>query len=61
MNRARTAALALALGIAAVAAWAAPANAYVDPPGCPTEVTFDSSVPTFEEVVGVPPARRRAT
>ena len=54
MSRARTAALALALGIAFSVAWVAPANAYVDPPGCPTEVTFDSSIPTFEEVVGVP-------
>jgi len=54
MKPARSMALAVALaGVAALAA-AAPAAAYVDPPGCPSEVTFDPGVPTFEQVVGVP-------
>jgi hypothetical protein len=53
MSRVRSAALALALGAAAVAATAAPAQAYVDPPGCPQSVEFASDIPTFEEVTGI--------
>jgi hypothetical protein len=53
MNRARSAALALALGALAVAATAAPAQAYVDPPGCPQAVQFASDIPTFKEVTGI--------
>ena len=54
MSRVRSAALALALGALAVAAMAAPAQAYVDPPGCPQSVQFADDIPTFEDVIGIP-------
>jgi hypothetical protein len=54
MRPVRSMALALALGGVAAVAAAAPTSAYVDPPGCPAEVTYDPAVPTFEQVVGVP-------
>ena len=50
---ARALALALAL-VALLAMSASPAMAYEDPAGCPTEVTFDPDVPTFDEIVGIP-------
>jgi hypothetical protein len=54
MSPVRSVLLALALAALGILAAAAPAAAYVDPPGCTQEVQYDAGVPTFEQVVGVP-------
>ena len=52
MSLFRSLILGIALACTAALALAAPASAYVDPPGCTADITYDADVPTFEEVVG---------
>ena len=53
MSLARSMLVTLAVATVSALAAAAPAAAYVDPPGCTQEIAYDLGIPTFKDVVGV--------